>query len=375
MSSQPPNSQPPGSPPSPPPGVPPQAPQWPNGWPVQAAAPRESRGVAFFVAIFLGILLVASAGLNVLLLLLSLGSLTSAGLGDVDSAVYDEVYVTGVRGGRDKVLQIGVRGAIAESGSPVLGAAGGSVSQVKRGLRLAAAEDVLGVLLYVDSPGGGVTDSDEIWRLIRKFRSEHPQKPVVALFGDLAASGGYYVAAACEHIVAHRSTITGSIGVIMSGWNFAEAAKKFGVEQVAIKSERTPFKDILSPTRPMRDDERALLTTLVDELLDQFITVVDEGRKGLDRDAATRVANGAIYSASQALENGLIDEIGDLDTVLAWFDRRLGKTVTIVEPRRRAGLGDLLFGAFGGKRPEASLTDLLTSSTGPRFLYYWQGGR
>lgn len=373
MSSQPPYPPPP--PPSPPPGVPPQVPQWPNGWPAHAPAPRESRGVAFFVAIFLGILLVASAGLNVLLLLLSLGSLTGAGMGDVDSAVYDEVYVTGVRGGRDKVLQIGVRGAIAESGSPVLGAAGGSVSQVRRGLRMAAADDVLGVLLYVDSPGGGVTDSDEIWRLIRKFRSDHPQKPVVALFGDLAASGGYYVAAACEHIVAHRSTITGSIGVIMSGWNFAEAAKKFGVEQIAIKSDRTPFKDILSPTRPMRDDERALLTRLVDELLDQFITVVDEGRKTLDRDAATRVANGAIYSASQALENGLIDEIGDLDTVLAWFDRRLGKAVTIVEPRRRAGLGDLLFGAFGGKRPEASLPDLLTSSTGPRFLYYWQGGR
>lgn len=375
MSSQPPNPLPPGSPPSPPPGVPPQVPQWPNGWPVQAAAPRESRGVAFFVAIFLGILLVASAGLNVLLLLLSLGSLTGSGLGDVDSAVYDEVYVTGVRGGRDKVLQIGVRGAIAESGSPVLGAAGGSVSQVKRGLRMAAADDVLGVLLYVDSPGGGVTDSDEIWRLVRKFRREHPQKPVVALFGDLAASGGYYVAAACERITAHRSTITGSIGVIMSGWNFAEAAKKFGVEQIAIKSERTPFKDILSPTRAMREDERALLTALVDELLDQFIAVVDEGRDTLDRAAATRVANGAIYSASQALELGLVDEIGDLDTVLAWFDRRLGKAVTIVEPRRRAGLGDLLFGAFGGKRPEASLPDLLTSSTGPRFLYYWQGGR
>jgi len=355
--------------------VPPQVPQWPNGWPVQAAAPRESRGVAFFVAIFLGILLVASAGLNVLLLLLSLGSLTGSGLGDVDSAVYDEVYVTGVRGGRDKVLQIGVRGAIAESGSPVLGAAGGSVSQVKRGLRMAAADDVLGVLLYVDSPGGGVTDSDEIWRLVRKFRREHPQKPVVALFGDLAASGGYYVAPACERTTAHRSTITGSIGVIMSGWNFAEAAKKFGVEQIAIKSERTPFKDILSPTRAMREDERALLTALVDELLDQFIAVVDEGRDTLDRAAATRVANGAIYSASQALELGLVDEIGDLDTVLAWFDRRLGKAVTIVEPRRRAGLGDLLFGAFGGKRPEASLPDLLTSSTGPRFLYYWQGGR
>lgn len=371
MSSLPP--QPPTGPTAPA-GVPPQAPQWPAGWQGAAQAPRETRGVAFFVAIFLGILLLASAGLNVLLLLLSVGSLAGGGLGDGDDAFYEEVHVAGERGGKDKVLQIAIRGAIAEAGSAVLGAPGGTVSQVKRGLRRAAADDVLGVLLYVDSPGGGVTDSDEIWRLVRKFRKEHG-KPVVALFGDMAASGGYYVAAACERIVAHRSTITGSIGVIMSGWNFGEAAKKFGVEQVAIKSDRTPFKDILSPTRAMRDDERALLTRIVDELLDQFITVVDEGREQLDRDGATKVATGAIFTAKQALELGLVDEIGDIDTVVEWFGRKLGRSVNLVEARRRAGLGDLLFGALGPRRADAALTDLLTSSTGPRFLYYWQGGR
>lgn len=358
-----------------PPGVPPQAPQWPAGWQGAAQAPRESRGVAFFVAIFLGILLLASAGLNVLLLLLSIGSLAGGGLGDADGVPHEEVHVAGVRGGKDKVLQIAIRGAIAEGGSAVLGAPGGTVSQVKRGLRQAAADDVLGVLFFIDSPGGGVTDSDEIWRLVRKFRREHPQKPVVALFGDMAASGGYYVGAACERITAHRSTITGSIGVIMSAWNFGEAAKKFGVEQVAIKSERTPFKDILSPTRAMRDDEKALLTGIVDELLDQFITVVDEGRDQLDRAGATKVATGAIFTARQALELGLVDEIGDIDSVVAWFGQKLGRPVTLVEARRRAGLGDLLFGALGHKPADAALTDLLTSSTGPRFLYYWQGGR
>ena len=357
-----------------PPGVPPQVPQWPG----QAPVARESRGIAFFVAIFLGILLVASAGLNVLLFLVSIGSLAGAGLAaDADGVTYDEVHVAGPRGGKPKVLQIGIRGAIAEAGNPVLGAAGGTVSQLRRGRRAAAADvDVVGVLLYIDSPGGGVTDSDEAWQLVRTFQKEHPDKKVVALFGDLAASGGYYIGVAAEHIVARRTTITGSIGVIMSAWNFAEAAKKFGVEQIAIKSDRTPFKDMLSPTRAMQPAEQRLLTSIVDELFDQFVSVVDEGRPGLDRDGVLRAATGAVYTAAQAKELGLVDEIGDHTAVLAWFEQKLGKPVTIVEARRRPSFGDLLFGAFG-KNPtgDAGITALLTQSTGPRFLYYWEGGR
>lgn len=364
------------SPPNlPPPGVPPQAPQWPN-WPGPTPPPRESRGVAFFVAIFLGILLVASAGLNVLLLLVSVGSLAGAGLGaDSDGVAFEEVHIAGERGGRDKVLQVGIRGAIAEGAAPMLGAAGGTVSQVKRALRQAAADDVLGVLLYIDSPGGGVTDSDVIYQLLRRFRRDHPDKPVLALFGDIAASGGYYIAVAAEHILARRTTITGSIGVIMSAWNFAEAAKKFGVDQIAIKSERTPFKDMLSPTRPMLDAERAMLTGIVDELYDQFVSVVDEGRDNLDRAQVLAAANGGIYTATQAKALGLVDGLGDHDTALEWFRGKLGKPVTIVEARRRPGLGDLLFGALAPKGVEGAATHLFTNSTGPRFLYYWEGGR
>lgn len=362
--------------PFPPPGVPPQTRPPAGAWP-PPPPPRESRGVAFFVAIFLGILLLVSAGLNVLLLLVSLGSVAGAGFGDASGdAPFDEVQIAGERSAPAKVLQIPIRGAIAESASPVLGAAGGTVSQVKRALRHAAADDVRGVLLFVDSPGGGVTDSDTIYQLLRTFRREHPQKPVLALFGDIAASGGYYVAAAAERIVMPRSGMTGSIGVILSTWNFAEAAKKFGIEQVAIKSDRTPFKDILSPTRPMRDDEKKLLTGIVDELYDQFVSVVDEGRDKLDRDQVQALANGAVYSANQALANGLVDEIGDIDSALRWFEQRLGDKVSIVEQRRRLGLGDLLFGSASRVPPaDQALGALLTGSTGPRCLYFWEGGR
>lgn len=373
------SSLPPDGPGALPPGVPPQAQRQAPAWPPVAPPVREARGVSFFVAIFLGILLVASAGLNVLLLLVSVGSLAGAGLGGLGDAMdvpFDEVHVAGDRASRTKVLQVPIRGAIAEAMSPVLGGAGGTVSQVKRALRQAAGDDVKGVLLTIDSPGGGVTDSDEIYQLLRAFRREHPQKPVMALFEDMAASGGYYVAAAAERIVARRTTITGSIGVIMSAWNFAEAAKKFGVEQVAIKSERTPLKDLLSPTRPMRDEERALLTGIVDELYDQFVSVVDEGRENLDRQQVLAVATGAIYTASQAVANGLVDEIGDHETAVRWFGQKLGSTVAIVEHRRRPGLGDLLFGARTAvPTPEQALGRLFTGSSGPRFLYFWEGGR
>jgi protease-4 len=349
-------------------------PQPPGAW-SQPAPARETRGVAFFVAIFLGILLIASAGLNVLLLLLSVGSLAGAGLGDADAA-FDEVHVAGERHASLKVLRIPIHGAIGEATNPLLGASGGMVSQVGRALKRAADDDVHGVLLDIDSPGGGVTDSDEIYELVRKFRREHPKKHVLALFGDMAASGGYYVAAAAEHIVARRTTITGSIGVIMSSYNVAEACKKLGIEQVVIKSDRTPLKDILSPMRAMTDTERRLLTGIVDELYDRFVSVVDEGRDRLDRAQVLALATGAVYTASQALDNGLVDEIGDQDAAVQWFEKQLGGDVDVVERRRHVGLADLLLGSQT-KAPslEQSVGRLLTSASGPRFLYYWEGGR
>lgn len=353
---------------APPPGVPQQQPS------VTGGQPREPRGVAFFVAIFLGILLLVSAGLNVLLLLLSVGSLATAGLGDGGGAGFDEVYVAGDRDGGRKVLQIGVRGAIAEGSSPLMGAAGGTVSAVRRALRYAAREDVEGLLLYIDSPGGGVTDSDRVYQLLAEFRAEHPEMPVAALFGDMCASGGYYIAVAAQHVISRRTSISGSIGVIMSSWNFAEMAKEYGVQQIAIKSARTPYKDMLSPTRAMSPEERAMLTSIVDELYDQFVAVVMEGR-GMDRAAVERAANGGIYTAKQARELGLVDDIGDYRTAIAWFEQQLGEGVKVVEQRRQLGLADLLLGAAAARSPAPGVEQLLTATSGPRFLYFWQGGR
>lgn len=377
MSSLPPN-QPPGSSPIPPPGVPPQEPVWHSG--ANYPSPREGRGASFFVAIFLGLLLLVSGGLNVLLLLLSVGSFAGGGMaGEIDGtgAIYDLVTTGGESNAANKVLRIPIKGAIAEAQSPVLGATGGMVSQVRRALRYAESdENVRGILLDINSPGGGVTDSDEIYQLLQDFKEKRPQVKVAALLGDMAASGGYYVAVAAEWIVARRSTITGSIGVIMSAWNFAKLAKEYGVSEVAIKSKHTPYKDMLSPMRDMTTAERDILLSIVEELYQQFVTVVAEGRQGLTRERVQELANGAIYSAQQARQDGLVDEIGDMDTIEQWFRERYDE-LQYVEYRRRASFGEMLLGMRAPPRadPLNALGRVLTSSTGPRFLYYWQGAR
>ncbi len=336
--------------------------------------------MSFYIAIFLALLLVVSGGLNVLLLLFSaIGSASGLGsVSDPDSAYYDVVAVGGDADAVDKVLRIPVQGAIAEVGSPLIGAPGGSISNVRRALRIATQDSAIkGVLFDINSPGGGVTDSDEIYRIIGEFRDENPEIPVLALFGDMAASGGYYIAVACERIIARPTTITGSIGVIMSAYNVAEAAQKLGIQEVVIKSSHTPYKDMLSLFRPVTDEETVILDSIVEEFYQRFVDVVDQGRPGLTREEIVELADGRIYTGEQALQNRLVDDVGTIDDALEWLRSEMDvDSAQIVEHRRRPGLFDLLLGVTS---PEPSLqalaTRLLESTTGARFLYFWPGGR
>lgn len=364
-----------------------QPPTAPNVAPPSGGAPwypqadRAPKAVSFYVAIFLGLLLVISIGLNLLLLLVSaVGSLTEGiATGSIEEeAGYQVVQIGGERDAPKQILRIPIEGAIAELPSPILGAAGGTVSQVRRNLRLAGREgSVAGVLFDINSPGGGVADSDEVYRLIREFRAEHPDKVVIALLGETAASGGYYIAAACQHIMARPTAITGSIGVIMQTWNFAEAMDNLGIEQVTITSERTPYKDLLSFSRPPSEAEKALLRSIVEELYDRFVTVVDDGRPNMNRAEVVAAATGAIYSAQQARDLGLVDGIGSIDDAVAFISayEAVGPA-TLVEQRRLPGLMETLFGVRRvAPQPETALGKVLSASTGSRFLYFWPGGR
>lgn len=353
----------------------------PPGYPVYPTQPSEGRPVSFYLAIFLAMLLVLSVGLNLVLLVVGVvrSAAGSFGVADVSDSNFEVVAVGGESDARDRILRVPIQGAIAETAMPIIGAPGGTVTQVERALRLAKRDDsVKGVLLFVNSPGGGVTDSDLIYRKVREFRQD-TGKPVVALFGDTAASGGYYIACACEQILAQETTITGSIGVILSQWNFFEAATKFGIKQIDIVSSRTPYKSMLSGMKPVDETEVAIARTIVEEMYDRFVTVVAEGRPELDRTRIEQLADGRIYSAHQARQAGLIDGIGnETDAIELLKSRAKIGAVKVVEQRRRLGFFDVLTGAHRVPPPpslEQAFGRLLSTTTGPRLLYFWPGGR
>ena len=155
---------------------------------------------------------------------------------------------------------------------------------------------------------------------------------------------------------------------------------RVGIAQESIISDKTPYKDILSMFRPMRPEERAILGSIVDELYDRFVTIVDEGRPNLDRARVQELADGRVYSAKQARDVGLVDEIGSIEDAYARLENMAGISADgarVVEQRRRPGLSDLLFGAraTAPSSLEQSAAHLLGASTGPRFLYYWTGAR
>jgi protease-4 len=211
---------------------------------------------------------------------------------------------------RDKVLMIDIDGTISaalETG--FLSREKSVVARVFERLERAAADpSVKAVLLRLDTPGGEVTASDIIYHEILRFK-ERTGRPVVGLMMSVAASGGYYIASACDLIIAHPSTLTGSIGVISVFPSVESLMAKVGVRVNVIKSG--PAKDSGSPFRDMTEDERKIFQGIIDEYYENFLAVVARGRKGKVAEADLRtVADGRVYTAPQALKLGLIDGVG-----------------------------------------------------------------
>ena len=171
-------------------------------------------------------------------------------------------------------------------------------------------DSIKALVLRVDSPGGGVGPSQEIYDEVLALDE---LKPVVVSMGSVAASGGYYVAAAAREIVANPGTITGSIGVIMEFANFQELLEKIGLSSVVVKSGA--YKDIGSPTRDMSAAEREILQDLIDDVHNQFVSSVAEGRE-LDEQAVRSIADGRIFSGRRAMELGLVDSMGNLQAAI-----------------------------------------------------------
>ncbi|CCK81298.1 signal peptide peptidase SppA [Desulfobacula toluolica] len=168
------------------------------------------------------------------------------------------------------------------------------------------------IILRIDSPGGGIGPSQEIYREVMKTRME---KKIIASMGSVAASGGYYIASATDKIIANPGTITGSIGVIMEYANVMEIARKIGISPVVIKSGQ--FKDMGSPLRELKEPEKKILQALVDELHLQFVNDAANAR-GMAVKTMEALADGRIYTGAKALNLKLIDRLGNLDDAVRW---------------------------------------------------------
>ncbi|HBS06729.1 MAG TPA: signal peptide peptidase SppA [Leptospiraceae bacterium] len=233
---------------------------------------------------------------------------------------YEEKVLSGE--GKDKILVVPIEGVITdEETAGFFGPSEESmVAQVVSHLNRAREdESVKAVILKINSPGGGVTASDIIYREIQEFKKER-NIPVVAVFMDIAASGGYYVAMAADRVYAHPTTITGSIGVIFGLLNVKEGLEKIGIKDYSITSGEN--KAIGSPTREMTEEQRQILQSIINDMYGRFVTVVDQGRPNLNRDRILKLADGRIYTANQAKENGLVDDIG-------YFDEFVRKTMDL----------------------------------------------
>jgi protease-4 len=208
---------------------------------------------------------------------------------------------------------------------------------------------VKAIVLRIDSPGGGVVPSQEIHDAVKRVRAKN-NKAIVASMGTVAASGGYYIAAAADHIIANPGTLTGSIGVIMELANLEGLLKKIGVESLVVKSGR--HKDLGSPFRKMSESDRAILQAVMDDVHNQFIEAVAEGRS-LDVKDVRPLADGRIFTGRQAMDIKLVDELGDLDDAIHYAAGIAGieGEPKVVEPRKRFSIRELLESHLFGSLP------------------------
>ena len=243
------------------------------------------------------------------------------------------------------------------------------VDLIKAQLKRAQEDNaVKGVVLKVDSPGGEVLAADEIYRAIAEFQT-NSSKPVVVSMGSLAASGGYYVSAPCRWIVANDMTITGSIGVIMSSWNYRGLMDKVGLLPQVFKSGK--YKDMLSGSREpdtITEDEKKMVQNLIDDTFKRFKSVVQDGREqahAKNKDKGRKLndnwqdyADGRVLSGTEAYDLGFVDQLGTFDTAVERTKDFAGiDNANLIEYQQRFDLSDLfrLFGKSDAKSMKIEL--------------------
>lgn len=233
-------------------------------------------------------------------------------------------------------------------------------------------ENVKGIIIRVNSPGGGVLESAEIHDGIVDIKEKY-EKPIYISMGSMAASGGYYISTPADKIFASPETMTGSLGVIMQGINYAGLAEKYGVKFETIKSG--PYKDIMSPTREITEEERKILQEMVDNSYQGFVNVIANGRN-MSEDKVRQIADGRIYDGRQAKALGLIDEFGYLDdTINAMKELEGVGDVSVIQYESAFGFTSFFQVAsqrlFSDDLELINLTKLMGQPNSPRLMYLY----
>lgn len=344
-----------------------EQPTVPPSTPAPPVPARNSRGWLIALSIIGGLVLAcAILPLGLMALLLAAGGGEPVQGSALPARRWEERVVEGA--GRDRVALIEVSGAIGVAADPF----SLSLSQEDLISQIRQARDdslVKAVVLRVDSPGGGVVASNELHAELVRLREAG--KTLVVSMGTTAASGGYYVSTPAERIYANADTLTGSLGVILALTNYQEAFEKLGLESYVYKSGE--LKDIGSPTRPPTEEEQRVLQSIVDEAYDGFVRVIVEGR-GLPEERVRELADGRIYTGSQAQELGLVDELGNLDAAIAGARELAGlETALVVRYTESSSLRALLASRLSAPQQPADPLGLraITAPQVPRLEYRW----
>ena len=283
--------------------------------------------------------------------------------------------------GNRKILLLDISGIISEKKGGSIGSIvrlreqASIVANIKEVLKKAESDDAIcGLILRINSPGGTVTASDIIHHELMLFKKKTGVR-ITACLMDVGASGAYLVATVADEIIAHPTTITGSIGVIALKFNVEGLLSRIGIEQETIKS--ADKKDIWSPFRPSTPEERKIMQAIIDNFHKRFVSIVTEGRKPLTRKDVEKLADGRIFTADQALEAKLIDRVGYLDDAVKITKQSLGieKASIITYYRPGTYKGSIYSALPKAHQNTVNLIAIngegLTTPPGVRFMYLW----
>lgn len=317
------------------------------------------------------VFLIGSLGLNMVQFMAIMGQQV-IGMPQPKEKLTEKVQVEGKGKSKDKIAHIDLEGVISSmDAGGFMSSAISNVDSIKRSLDQALAdEDVKAIVLRINSPGGEVTASDVIYAAVKKAAE---QKPVIVYMDSVAASGGYYVACGATKVIATETTITASIGVIMESMSYHDLFNKVGLGTQTFTSGA--YKDTLSGSRPMRDDEKVYIQNLVNTMYDRFLGIVSEARGVSKEVLKSTVADGRVVTGRQALEAKLVDQIGYVEDAYV-LAKELGKSpdATIIKYQNIPNLFSVLGMASSKAEAPAKLELDLTGGALPKLqpglMYY-----